>query len=75
MPVVDKGPNRQWYARFDARTAWTTLHLAKEKAVAEIVDIPYERVQQVCLTPLAFTKGTDFKAAIRPDPDTVIDWR
>ena len=32
-------------------------------------------MQQVCLTPLAFTKGTDFKPAVRPDPDTVIDWR
>jgi nitroreductase len=56
-------------------TAWTTIHLMKEQAVADIVDIPFDTVQQVCLSPLAFTKGTDFKAAERPDPDTVIDWR
>jgi nitroreductase len=56
-------------------TAWTTIHLAMEQAVADIVDIPFDTMQQVCLTPLAFTKGTDFKPALRPDPDTVIDWR
>ena len=56
-------------------TAWTTIHLAMEQAVAEIVNIPFDKMQQVCLSPLAFTKGTDFKPAIRPDPDTVIDWR
>lgn len=56
-------------------TAWTTIHLAMEQAVADIVDIPFETMQQVCLSPVAFTKGTVFKPAIRPDPDTVIDWR
>jgi nitroreductase len=56
-------------------TAWTTIHLMMEQAVADIVNIPFESMQQVCLTPLAFTKGTSFKPAIRPDPDTVIDWR
>lgn len=56
-------------------TAWTTIHLMMEQAVADIVDIPFDTVQQVCLSPLAFTKGTDFKPATRPDPDTVIDWR
>ncbi len=56
-------------------TAWTTIHLTMEQAVADIVKIPYDTMQQACLTPLAFTKGTDFKPAIRPDPDTVIDWR
>ena len=56
-------------------TAWTTLHLMKEQAVADILNIPYDTTQQACLTPLAFTKGTEFQPAIRPDPDTVIDWR
>ncbi len=56
-------------------TAWTTIHLMMEQAVADIVGIPFDTVQQVCLTPLAFTKGTDFKPALRPDPDTIIDWR
>ncbi|HEY7628644.1 MAG TPA: nitroreductase family protein [Ilumatobacteraceae bacterium] len=56
-------------------TAWTTLHLMMEEEVAEIVQIPFDTTQQVCLTPVAFTKGTDFKPALRPLADTVIDWR
>ena len=56
-------------------TAWTTIHLAMEQAVAEIVNIPYDKMQQVCLTPLAYTKGTSFQPAVRPAPDKVIDWR
>jgi nitroreductase len=55
-------------------TAWTTVHLMMEQQVAEIVGIPFDEVQQVCLTPLAFTVGTDFKPATRPEPDTIIHW-
>jgi nitroreductase len=55
-------------------TAWTTLHLMMEQQVADVVGIPYAEVQQVCLSPLAYTVGTDFKPAMRPDPDTVIHW-
>jgi nitroreductase len=56
-------------------TAWTSIHLMMEKAVADIVGIPFETTQQVCLTPVAYTIGTEFKPAMRPAPDTVIDWR
>lgn len=55
-------------------TAWTTLHLMFEQQVADILGIPFDEVQQACLSPLAFTKGTDFKPAMRPDPDTIIHW-
>ena len=55
-------------------TCWTSVHLMQEQAVAEIVGIPFDSVQQVCLTPLAYTIGTDFKPATRPDPDTIIHW-
>jgi nitroreductase len=55
-------------------TCWTTLHLMQEQAVADIVGIPYDSVQQLCLSPLAYTVGTDFKPAARPDPDTIIHW-
>lgn len=55
-------------------SAWTTIHLMKEQEVAEVVGIPYDSVQQVCLFPLAYTIGTDFKPAVRPDPDTIIHW-
>jgi nitroreductase len=55
-------------------TAWTSLHLSREQDVAEILGIPCDTVAQAVLTPLAYTKGTDFKPAARPDPDAVIHW-
>jgi nitroreductase len=55
-------------------TAWTSLHLLKEQEAADALGIPYDEVTQVCLTPLAYTKGTDFKPALRPDPEDVIHW-
>ena len=55
-------------------TAWTTLHLMKEREVAEVVGIPFEQATQVCLSPLAYTKGTDFKPAVRPDPASFLHW-
>jgi nitroreductase len=54
-------------------TAWTTMHLSREKEVAAIIGVP-DSVTQVCLSPLAYTIGTDFKPAARPDPDTIIHW-
>lgn len=53
-------------------TAWTSMHRAREQDVADVLGIPYDRVAQAVLTPLAYTRGTDFKPAARPDPDTVI---
>ena len=55
-------------------TAWTTMHLMMEQAVADVVGIPFDSVQQLCLSPLAYTIGTDFKPAKRPDPETIIHW-
>jgi nitroreductase len=55
-------------------TAWTTMHLLMEQQVADILGLPFATVQQVCLSPLAHTVGTDFKAAARPAPDTIIHW-
>jgi nitroreductase len=55
-------------------TAWTTISLMMEQEVADIVGIPFDEIQQACLTPLAYTVGTDFKRAMRPDPDTIIHW-
>lgn len=55
-------------------TAWTTVGLMMEQQVADIVGIPFDEVQQVCHSPLAYTIGTDFKPAVRPDPDTIIHW-
>ena len=53
-------------------TAWTTLHLAFEQAVAELLGIPYESFTQVALIPIAYTKGTDFKPAYRPPVESVM---
>ena len=55
-------------------TAWTTMHLSMEGEVAALLGIPVEW-QQVCMTPVAFTVGTEFKPALRPAPDEVILWR
>jgi nitroreductase len=55
-------------------TAWTSMHLQRERDVAEILGIPYDEVTQVCLTPVAHTIGTDFRPAKRPEPDAIIHW-
>ncbi|WP_181780914.1 nitroreductase family protein [Pseudonocardia pini] len=52
-------------------SAWTTLHLAYEKEVAELLGIP-ATVQQGVLLPVAYTKGTDFKPAPRQPLDEVL---
>ncbi|MGD9990767.1 nitroreductase family protein [Pseudonocardia sp.] len=52
-------------------SAWTTLHLAYEKEVAELLGIP-ERVRQGVLLPVAWTKGTDFKPAPRQPLEKVL---
>jgi nitroreductase len=55
-------------------TAWTAMHLSREQDVADVLGIPYDTVAQAVLTPLAYTKGTDFRPALRPEPDEVIHW-
>lgn len=52
-------------------TCWTTLHLSYEKEIAALLDIP-EGFAQVALIPIAYTLGTDFKAAPRKDLDKVL---
>jgi hypothetical protein len=48
----------------------TTLHLFREQETAKLLGIP-EGVGQVGLLPVAYTKGTDFKPAARPGPETI----
>jgi nitroreductase len=55
-------------------TAWTTVHLMMEQQMADVLGIPFDAVQQICLSPVAFTTGTDFKPAARPDPESIIHW-
>ena len=53
-------------------TCWTTMHLAREREAADLLRIPFDRVQQVCLTPVAFTAGERFCRARRPAVDDVL---
>jgi nitroreductase len=55
-------------------TCWTTFHLAYEREAAELLGIPYERVTQVALIPVAYTRGTDFRAGPRKPLDEVTHW-
>jgi nitroreductase len=54
-------------------SVWTTLHLAKEREVAELLGIP-ATVTQVALFPVAYTIGTDFKPAQRPPVEEITSW-
>jgi nitroreductase len=52
-------------------TCLTTLHLSYEKEVAELLGIP-DDITQIALTPIAYTKGTDFKPAPRKPLEGVL---
>jgi nitroreductase len=54
-------------------SVWTTLHLAREAEVAELLGIP-STVTQVALLPVAYTLGADFKPAVRPPVEQVTYW-
>ena len=59
-------------------TCLTTNHLAYEREVAEILEIPFESVNQACLLPVAYARGTDFRPGPRHPASTVIHlerWR
>ena len=55
-------------------SAWTTLTLVRERKVAELLDIPYEKWMQVGLFPVAYTKGTDFRITPRKPAAEVTAW-
>jgi nitroreductase len=54
-------------------SALTTIHLFFENEVAKILEIP-DDVMQMALLPVAYTKGSDFKLAKRPGPETITHW-
>lgn len=54
-------------------SVWTTLHLAKEREVGEVLGIP-PTVMQAALFPVAYTIGTDFRPATRPPAETITFW-
>ena len=55
-------------------TVWTTFHLVREREAAQVLGIPYERVMQAALIPVAHTVGTKFRPARRAPPDRIIQW-
>ena len=52
----------------------TTVHLFYEREAAELLGIPYERVTQTALLPVAYTTGTVFSPAAREPVDSVTHW-
>jgi nitroreductase len=54
-------------------SALTTMHLACEREVGELLGIP-ETVTQVGLLPVAYYTGEDFKPATRRAPEEITYW-
>lgn len=55
-------------------TCWTTVHLAAEEEVADILGIPFAEMQQAALIPIAYTIGSDFKPGRRKPFDDFVHW-
>lgn len=57
-------------------SAWTTIHLLNdgEHEVADILGIPYDKVTQAGLFPIAYTLGTEFRPAKREPLETILHW-
>ena len=53
-------------------TCWTSGHLMFEQEAAELLGIPYAEFTQVAMIPIAYTIGTEFKAAPRKNIDQFI---
>jgi nitroreductase len=53
-------------------SSWTTVHLFFEQEAAELLGIPYEKIMQTALIPIAYTLGTDFSPAKREPLDTIL---
>ena len=52
----------------------TTVHLFFEQDAANVLGIPYEKITQTALIPVAYTQGTDFSPAPRQSLDDVLHW-
>ena len=55
-------------------SAWTTGHLWREEQMAELLGVPFDQYTQVGLFPIAYTVGTDFRAAYRKPLEEVVSW-
>jgi nitroreductase len=55
-------------------TVWTTVGLMREREIAALLGIPFEKYMQVGLFPVAYTIGTDFKKAWRKPLSEVLSY-
>jgi nitroreductase len=55
-------------------TALTTVHLWREREMAELLGIPFDKYTQTGLIPVAYTIGTDFKRGDRVPAGEVMHW-
>ncbi|MBW2386010.1 MAG: nitroreductase family protein [Deltaproteobacteria bacterium] len=55
-------------------SAWTTGHLWREQEMGDLLGVSVEHYTQIGLFPIAYTLGTDFKAAHRKPAAEVVSW-
>lgn len=55
-------------------SCWTTVHLEREREMAELLGIPYDDVTQAGLFPVAYTLGTEFRAGSRESSADTVRW-
>jgi nitroreductase len=55
-------------------SAWTTIHILREREMADLLGIPYGEYTQVGLFPIAYTVGTAFKRGKRKPVAEVSSW-
>jgi nitroreductase len=55
-------------------STWTTIHLAREREMAELLGVPHDQWTQAGLFPVAYTLGTGFRAADRGRAEDVVSW-
>jgi nitroreductase len=55
-------------------TAWTSIHLRREREVADLLGIPYEQVRQAALIPVAHAHETAFRPAARGPIEEIEHW-
>ena len=55
-------------------SAYTTLHIKYEREIAEQLQIPFERITQAALLPVAYYTGDTFRAAERIPLERIVHW-
>ncbi len=55
-------------------SVFTCIHLMHEEEAAAVLDIPYRRIMQAGLIPLAYTIGDRFRPAHREPLDDIVHW-